>query len=262
MMKKLTVFISLSFVSLMLTMAPSHARKPDLSLCYTTWGKHGGDKLPNKGIIPDLVSRVFKHAGYKVTVDIVPWPRCVQQAKKQKYDLVASAWRGENFDPYFDYLNITLRNDVSFIVSVDSAFEVGEIDEFEGKTVAFVRDSGGMDIVRNNKKVKSVVVSDMQKMATLLLGDRVDAIITDPPSLFIYTDTLSPTTSQQLRVLDPPVSTNFNSPLIAKGHPHKETIARDFDKAFKELIAAGLYDDLMTVHGRTLKYEIPKAALK
>jgi polar amino acid transport system substrate-binding protein len=231
--------------------------KNDLKLCYTTWGQHGGESLPGKGLIPDLVSRVFKHAGYNVFVDIVPWARCINLAKKGQYDLVASGWRGENFDPYFDYLNITLRNDINFIVLKDTPIKSGEISNFHGKIVAYVRDSGGMDAVRENSDIETREVSRMVTMIPILSGGRVDAVITDPESFFLAASKMNPPIDGEFKVLQPPLSTNFNSPLIFKGHPHFKQIQENFDRSFKTLIKDGIYTKLINIHGSQFKFQIP-----
>ena len=68
---------------------------------------------------------------------------------------------------------------------------------------------------------------------------------------------MDPPFDDQLKILEPPLFTNFNSPLIAKGHPRYEMIRDDFDKAFKQLIADGLYDDMIKLHGEEFVYQVP-----
>lgn len=234
--------------------------KPDLKLCYTTWGQHGGEDLPGKGFIPDLVQRVFAEAGYQVTVDIVVWPRCINGAKKQRYDLVASGWRGENFDPFFEYLNITLRNDINFIVHRDSKSVSGDIEEFSGKTIVYVRDSGGMDDIRQNSSIKTREVSEMVTMIPMLEKRRVDAAITDPESFFLAAAEMDPPVDHLFRILQPPLVTNFNSPLIAKDHPLLDQIRGDFDRSFKKLVKNGIYQELIEIHGPQFEYQVPDSA--
>lgn len=105
------------------------ADKKPLTICGTTWGKLSGDHLPNKGFVPDLVTRVLNHAGYEVTTKLVPGPKCIQDTKTMKFDIVSTAWRGENFDPHFDYMDIVLIDTINFIVSDNSPIASGKAGE-------------------------------------------------------------------------------------------------------------------------------------
>ena len=239
---------------------PARAQDKTLKLCYTSWGQHGGEGLPGKGFIPDLVSRIFAHAGYTVSVDILPWPRCINLAKKRRYDLVASGWRGANFDPHFNYLNITLRNDINFIVRKNSIISSGEEANFHGKTVAYVRDSGGMDNIRQNKRIETREVPKMTTMIPILHRGRVDAVVTAPESFFLSEAEMTPPIDMDFKVLQPPVRTNFNSPLVPKGHPMFEQLRDDFDRAFKAMVKAGIYPELIKIHGPQFKCQVPMAA--
>jgi polar amino acid transport system substrate-binding protein len=263
MKKHLSIFlISFALVTFLIENNAQASEKAPLKLCYTTWGQHGGKDLPGQGFVPDLISRVLTHAGYDVTIDIIPWPRCINLAKKQQYDMVASGWRGENFDPFFEYFSITLRNDINFIVEESSPIQSGELENFHGKIVTHIRDSGGMDKIRNNSQIQTRVVNRMDKMMNLLFGKRVDAMVTDPESMFLAAEARTPPVADKLRVLQPPVFTNFNSPLIPKGHPRMEEMRTAFEKSFKELIEDGIYDKLIAIHGPQFKFQVPLHARK
>lgn len=228
-----------------------------IRICYTTWGTAGGEDLPGKGLIPDLAARVMRNAGYEVEVFIVPWPRVVEMTKEHKYDMVASAWKGENFDPYFEYLDVTFQNDINFIVSSNSPIKSGEIENFNGKTVGHVSGSGGLDLIRNNPSIKTEEVAILDKLIRMLIEGRIDAIISDPPNLFAAADNMGKEYTDQLKVLQPPLVRNYNAPLIEKHHPKLEQIKRDFHRSFMELIEKGLYEELTKVHGPETVFVIP-----
>ncbi|MDV7338913.1 transporter substrate-binding domain-containing protein [Terasakiella sp. A23] len=225
------------------------ADKGVITMCGTTWGKLGGEHLPGKGLVPDFVSRVFEHAGYKTETYIVPWPRCVEEAKKQKFDLVASAWRGENFDPFFDYMDVIFLDTINFIVPEDSAYTSGEIKSFYGKKVGIVREAGGLEeILKDHDDIKVQAVALLSKLPPMLFGGRFDAIISDPVSLYEQMKSIESTKGKKVRALQPPLKANLQSPLIAKGHPRKEQLTRDFAKALKEMTQNGLYEEMEKIH--------------
>lgn len=229
--------------------------KPALTICGTTWGKLGGDHLPGQGFVPDLVMRVFRHAGYEIRTELIPWPRCVELAKRQQYDLISSAWRGENFAPHFDYLDVILHDTINFVALEGSSIPSGEPESFRDRRVGFVREAGGMEnLVAAYPYIKTVDTGKLEALLRMLDGGRIDAIVSDPVSLKEVIKTMERPIKGKIRVLEPPLQINFNSPMIAKGHPHKEQIAADFSAAYRELVDAGLYDDLIAIHDLPVQY--------
>ena len=247
-----SILIITSLMALFFSWGAGYATANDkrvITMCGTTWGKLGGDHLPGKGLVPDFVSRVFEHAGYRTETKIIPWPRCVELAKKQKFDLVASAWRGENFDPYFDYMDVIFLDTINFIVTEDSPHTSGEIKSFYGKKVGMVREAGGIEsIVQDHKPIKIEKVAVLDKLPPMLFGGRFDAIISDPVSLHEQMKSIPSTKGKKVRALQPPLKANLQSPLIAKDHPLKEQLTKDFAKALSELAQTGFYEEMEKVH--------------
>jgi hypothetical protein len=68
-------------------------------------GEIGGESLPGKGIYPDITSRVLEEAGYKVEVFIIPWTRCIEEARAHEFNVIAAAREGEHFEKDFRYFN-------------------------------------------------------------------------------------------------------------------------------------------------------------
>ncbi len=225
-----------------------------LVICGTPWGKYGGNDLPGKGFVPDLVMRVFRHAGYKIRTELVPWPRCVELAKRMKYDLISSAWRGPNFAPHFDPLNVILHDTVNFVALENTPIIAGRMADFYGKRVGYVRDAGGMSVFDNQNNIQIFKAAELKRLLAMLGGGRIDAIASDPVNLDETIKTLTPPFTHKLKVLQPPIQINYNSPQIAKAHPHKAQIIADFDKAYQELKAKGLYETLIRIHDLKVLY--------
>lgn len=238
------------FLGLAAQLTPATAENgTTLKLCSTTWGKLGGENLPGKGYVSDLAMRVFRHAGYKVETKIMPWPRCVELVKQQQIDLVASGWRGDNFAPYFDYLNVIVKDTVNFITLEGSPLQSGEMKNFYGKKVGLVREAGGLEaIFADQEKIEVVKVGKLEKLPAMLAGQRFDAIVSDPVSLNEAIKSFAQPFTYKIKALDPPLRVNLNSPLISKQHPNKDKIIADFDRSYRVLVAEGMYDELEKIH--------------
>jgi len=248
----LTAFVAA--LALPAVFAEAGDKKP-IVICGTTWGKYGGDDLPGKGFVPDLMMRVFRDAGYEVRTELVPWPRCVERAKAVKYDLIASAWRGKNFAPHFDYLNVILHDTVNFVTLADTSIASGDVSAFKGKRVGYVREAGGLaQIFAGQTEIRTVEVAVLKKLLPMLERGRIDAIATDPVNLNELVKTLDPPLKKKLKALQPPLQINYNSPQIAKHHPDKARIIADFDRSYKKPVKQGLYDELIKLHDLQVQY--------
>ncbi|MBF0287659.1 MAG: transporter substrate-binding domain-containing protein [SAR324 cluster bacterium] len=243
-----SLFITILFFALFL---PELASAEKLKVCYLEWGKLGGEKLPNKGFIPDAVSHILKDAGYEVEVFIRPWNRCIELTKNLQFDLVADAWKGPTFDNDFDYLRTHHIDKISFIVRDDSPLTDGTFESLKGKRVGYLGTSGGLEKFYDNKHIFSEVfaVNTEAAMVRILVGRRVDAIVSDPIQMLGVAEKLSPPVQSKLRVLEPPLQVNLGAALISKKHPKKQQIMASFEKSFIKLAKTDIYDKLEKLHG-------------
>lgn len=236
---------------------PSLASAEKLKICYLEWGKLGGEKLPNKGLIPDAVTRILTDAGYEVEVFIRPWNRCIEQTKSMEFDMVADAWKGPTFDNDFDYSHTHHIDKISFVVRDDSPLTSGTFESMKGKRVGYLDTSGGLEKFYQNKNLFSEVtaVPTEAAMVRILDGGRVDAIVSDPVQLLGVASKLTPPIQTKLRVLEPPIQMNIGAALISKKHPKKQQILAAYEKSFRKLLKTDMYQKLEQVHG--VKLDLP-----
>ena len=68
---------------------------------------------------------------------------------------------------------------------------------------------------------------------------------------------MDPPLDREVIALEPAIKSNYNSPLIAKGHPMKDQLTRDFNKALRELVEDGIYEKLFKIHDLPIQYPHP-----
>lgn len=231
----------------------SGAQPETLKVCYTEWGKFGGEALPDQGFIPDMLRTVLHHAGYEMELTFLPWPRCVEQGKTMQFDIVGSAWRGPNFSPDFDYMTVVSVDSISFIVLDDSPLVSGEIEGLAGKKVGYFRYSGGLEeFYKIENQFETSAVTSEEAMLKILERGRVDMIVSDLVQLNAVAEKIEPPLTTKLRALQPPLQQNIGSPMISKSHPRKDEIIAAFNKSFHELVEDGLYQRLNEKHDMIL----------
>ena len=87
-----------------------------------------GEKLPNKGIYPDIVATVLRDAGYKVRVSILPWQRAVDGVKNLDFDINVGVWEHPMFESDFDYLRNISIDPLTFVVLKKNNFKTPTLE--------------------------------------------------------------------------------------------------------------------------------------
>ena len=264
-MSKLT-FISLFLISIITAYQVEASEKTEnpsqrstkeqklVKICFLEWGKFGGQKLPDKGMIPDLVSQVLIHAGYKVQVDIIPWKRCVHEAKNHTYDLVASAWETELHSKNFSYIKTLTIDKVNFISLKSSKYKSKLkleplFESIKGERVGLVRSDGYPEVFMKRKSRYRVDwLNSLEQSMQMLFHRRVDLILADPLIVFDTLDNLNNLDKDEIQILEPPVISNNNSTMIAKTHPNRAEITETFNKSYKILVKNGFLQKIIKKH--------------
>lgn len=252
-MKKLGTFTIL-YLLLFSTSFAQETKHKELKLCFLEWGKLGGEKQINKGVYVDLVSRVFKDAGYKVTVDFLIWDDCVTRTEKLEFDVIPIVWEGDVFDNRFLYLKRVGYDSIHFVALKSSGIKNGFASSLVGKRVGWVKSSGGLeDFHKIKEHFKSILLKSNKEQVTSLLNKMVDSVVTDPVAFEGELNKLFPNTKIELDILDPALKINYSSPAISKKHPDRYQIIKDFENSYSKLIESGLYEDLYKTHGIKIK---------
>lgn len=249
MSRKLAAIIILVGTLSMAQIGESATEQNLLKICYTTWGKMGGETLPNKGAYSDLAARPLQEAGYQVSVDILPWDRCIESAKLLIYDVVAAGWKGDSFDNDFIYLRNTGIDTINFVVLEDSPIESGDFEALKGKRIVMLQ-SAGIDRFEKNRDLFQVTtVHHENQMMEMLAAGRVDALLTSPHQSASLVAKEFPALVGRLRTLEPPLVLNYASPMVPVNHPRKLEIKMKFDEAYRHMVKQGLYKKIKDLHG-------------
>ncbi len=228
-----------------------------VKVCYLNWGKQGGKHLPEQGFIPDLLSTVLREAGYKPVIDIIPWLRCLEMVKRSKYDFVGSYWIGGEGDKWFDYFLPTTVDRINFITTKDAGLTSGRFEDLYGKRVGFLKGAGGLKDFRDRiDKYVAIEASNDHALIKMLDHRRIDAVLSNSPHITSLAETSFPDLVDDLVVLQPPVQTNIASPAIAVGNPRRKEMKERYNRAYKKLVAGGMYPRLMKKHDIRVDYEM------
>ncbi|PLX71748.1 MAG: hypothetical protein C0602_00700, partial [Denitrovibrio sp.] len=212
-------------LSLLIASVAFAADKENIKVCYLEWGKLGGEKLPDKGLVPDVVATTLREAGYNPEVQILPWVRCLKLVEFSEIDLVAGFWMGEEQKKTYQLLAPNTVDDIAFVTLDSFQAKSGDIEDFYGKRVALIRDAGGLEkFYSNEKEFKVFKVNNDIQMLELLKAGRIDAIISDPVQILSKAEKEMPELTGKLKVWDPPIQRNIGAPAVSLKNPKKDEL--------------------------------------
>jgi polar amino acid transport system substrate-binding protein len=134
------------------------------------------------GLLVDVVEEVFKRAGYRVELRLMPWARCILEVKDGKIDGIFSIYLTPERQAFLSYADEVLITQVqAFFVRKDSAITFdGDLKKLSELRIGIVNQTSygpRLDAALKNGLFKTVdtahsAASNVQK----LLHDRVDVI--------------------------------------------------------------------------------------
>jgi len=251
------MFRVLLITFLIISSAFSSNQNNHIKICHLEWGKHGGEKLPEKGFNPDLVTTALKIAGYTTSVKIMPWKRCLLHVQKGSYDMVAGLWIDEEKKKKFHFLESATYDKIAFMSLKTLKLKSGNLEDFKGKRIGILSGAGAMDMVKNGDFIISELINDDLMIRHLKAG-RVDAIVSNTDHLLSVIENRFPKLINKIKIWDPAIQVNIVAPAISKNHPKKEELSKRFNKAMRQLKKEGFYEKLFEKHGMKIGYALDK----
>ncbi len=247
------VVFRLCLALLMLINATAQAGdvKP-LKLVSSSWPPYVDKDAPGKGAAMDLVSEVFKRAGYATEIHIESWPRSLEGSKIGIYDVVATAWYTEDrnrdlhfSEPYYenvirfvkrkqDPIRFRSYEDLrNLIVGVVNGYAYGE--EFE-------RAQGFLKLARNH------VIQNL----LLLQQGRIDLAIGDEWVIRNELTQYFPNAIKEFEFLGRPVARRTLHVAVSRTRPDHDAIITAFNKALAQMKADGSMEKLLDKYRKQL----------
>lgn len=225
---------------LLLLAAPAAMPSSAVTFCFNDWPPYTlmSDDGP-EGITVQIVQRAAELLGIEAEFVERPWDECLQTVKDGEIDAILDAAGREaylqgptSFNSYTD--TFWVRNDSN----------VNSYDQLNGGKVALVKsykyadslmahiDSLGLEVVRG--------ADDPSNIRDLVSG-RVDAVVADLASTFVYTNE----NKLQVHPILPPFSVDR---LYASFNRERLTLQQEFDRAFAQLLDQGFVDEVYKAH--------------
>jgi len=241
-------FPALLLFVLAFTITSSAFSETVLKIATSHWSPYVDKKLPKSGLAMDIVTSVFKKAGYQLEVSYEKWPRTLEGAQIGIYDAIATAWYSEKRAKLFAYTDAYLNNELKFLVRSDSTMKFTRYDDLQDRLIGVVKDYAyGGDFMKARNFMRFQANQNFQNI-DLVFKKQIDAAIADE-RVFIYKiNSTMPNSKLQFKILQVPVSINGLHVAVSRANVNHKKIVSAFNKALATMKDDGSYLKIIKRH--------------
>lgn len=207
-------------------------------------------KLPEGGMLTDVIRQAYKVIGKDVTVTFLPWKRGYAEAQEGKFSgtfpYVSSEERRKDF--LFSDSLYTVKRMV--YIRADSGITYNSASDFKGRTACM--ENGGVmpeevEAMIKNGEIKIQRPNDMPACVKMLEAGRADFFILNELAGNAHVRSANPKPGSVV-TLEKPYAETGQFLLISKSIPNAQEQINEFNEALKKLKENGSYDKIISKH--------------
>jgi polar amino acid transport system substrate-binding protein len=229
----------------LLVMSTSASAQKTVTLTASTSPPYADSKLPNQGLAMEVVTHVFKKAGYTPDIEFKIWSRAMEGVSVGLYDALAAAWysdeRAKEFlfsAPYLPSKLILLKLRIDPTVYLDKSYLAGKrLGTQEDFAYGIDFDSiSGLQLAPENHAIQNLLS---------LLNGKVDVVIGDQRTLAMQLHEYLPKELHKFQVVDAKLPTRARHVAASLEIEGKDKLVADFNRALAAAKKDGSYDAIV-----------------
>lgn len=209
--------------------------------------------LPQQGLSVEILTKIFKEAGYTPKFQITSWPRVVKGLKSGTFDAIGNLWFTEPISKWVFYSAPYHHSDLKFIVSKKKTITYDTIQDLKPYTIGI-----GIGYTTNTefdtaKDLKKVEIPLSALGMEMIQRGRLDMVL-DSEEVFLYL--LSHDfreNAADFQILEKEL---IPSPIYlgaAKKNSAGQKLINDFNSALDRLTRQGIIREITERHFRALE---------
>lgn len=168
------------------------------------WAPFIDQNHPEIGVATDLVSSIFKRAGYQTSTTIEPWSRTLEGTAIGVYDVIIGAWHTPEREKYFLFSDPYLFNEIRFIARRGNTFAYAGMNSLAGKTIGVVQGYAYGDEFDKSQIFNRVGRDDLLQNLKLLNQGSIDLTLADQWVLRYQLANFLPSAIEATQIVEPP----------------------------------------------------------
>jgi polar amino acid transport system substrate-binding protein len=212
-----------------------------VTLTASTSPPYADTKLPEQGLAMEVVSHVFKRAGYTPQIEFKIWSRAMEGVSVGLYDALAAAWysdeRAKEYlfsEPYLPSKLILLKLRSDPTVYIDKSHLAGkrlgtQVDFAYGINLDEI---AGLRVVPENHAIQNLLG---------LLNGKVDVVIGDQRTLAMQLNEYLPNELHKFEVVDANLPVRARHVAASRAIDGEDKMIADFNRALAAVKKDGSY---------------------
>jgi len=224
------------------------------------------DNLPQNGLGPFLVSKVFEASGKTVFSDFRPWKRAYRETLQLRYDAVLPYTETRNRRQDFLFSDPVFKVHGFIFVRSDSPISAQSLSDLKGmKYCNPLGFADGRPIARMESEGHLTRVSPptLENCFKMLVAGRVDFIKTNP-HVAQYMSSNHGLSAEEIRALPFIVGTASLHVMVPRTHPRGEALIESFNRSYSSMKETGQIKELVQAYLESVKVadEFPSSYLE
>ncbi len=215
------------------------AAQDTVRLLANTSPPYSDQKLPEQGLAMELVSHIFKRAGYQPEIAFESWPRAMQGVSIGLYDALAAAWYTEERSQEYVFSEPYLSSKLVIVKLRADPADYFELSHLAGKRLGVRVDYAygiNFNAIPNLRLVRENHV--IQNLLGLQQG-KVDLVIGDQRTLALQLHEYLGKSIQQFEVVDIKLPERARHVAASRAIKGPEKLVEAFNKALAESLEDG-----------------------
>ena len=219
-----------------------------IRLVADEWPPFSGANLPRQGMSLDVISAVFRRAGYTVETDVVPWARIMDGARRSEFDAVGSLFYDPEIATFMAYGDPFYATDVQLVQRTGGDHAFTSVDALRPYTIAVGDGFLYEDEFDKADYLNKLTVTTTLQALRMVAFERADLTLDSVDVINYALGTLDPSLAAQLEIV-PGVMTSQNIHVaMRKDFPNVDAVLADFNTALAAMRADGSLDAALADH--------------
>lgn len=238
---QLIIFLALAWSSLLF------ASDSTIHLATVEYPPYYGESLPHGGPVTEIIVAAFKHQGYHVKRQQMPWSRALKEAQRGTFDGIYTAWYRKDREVDFIYSKPLVNNELVFYARKGEDISFKGFESLKGYQIGVVRDYALPPELDKAKLQLQLANSDKINL-NKLFAKRVDLVLIDRAQGKHLIKTQLPTLKGKLTPIAPAINTESNHLMISRATKNAQEKAKQFDIGLNAIRESGLLDEILGRH--------------
>lgn len=220
----------------------------EIRITIGEWSPFISEKLPHHGIVPHMISEIFKASEIKVKYGFFPWARSSEYVKAGTWHASAIWGKTDEREKYFSFSDVVYTGESVLFYHKDQPIVwTGNGDDLRGLVIGLIRGAAKSNILKEAEQ-KGVITYDIagSEIETFhkLLKKRFHAIDKNKAvGLYTIQTKLSPAQQAKIGYTKPHELWNYHL-MFSKKLKENRKFLRIFNKGFQKIKASGKYEKM------------------